>query len=90
MLGDYDSPQMMLKVTTDALKGSAQDAAQLAKVVAVAYNDWLGATCKVHAACFQTSTDNELELRANEVHLAAQQVQVHKKARKGLKQPRKT
>lgn len=66
----------MLKPTTDTLKKAAQAAAKSAREVADAYHNWLGATCEVHAACCQTSTNNAEKLRANQVHLAAQQVQV--------------
>ena len=66
----------MLKPTTEALSKSAQAAAKVAKEIANAYHNWLGATCEVHASCCQTSTDNAEKLRVNEVHFAAQQAQL--------------
>src|SRR5437773_2101779 len=66
----------MLKPTTESLKKSAQKCAKLAKDMSVEYHNWLSATCEVHAACCQTSTDVAEKQRANEVHFAAQQAQL--------------
>lgn len=66
----------MLKPTTETLKKSAQKCAKLAKDMSYEYHKWLGATCEVHAACCQSSTNIAEKQRANEVHLAAQQTQL--------------
>lgn len=78
-MNDPRSARMLLEPDTQFLKQGVQRCAQYAKEMANEYQQWLGITCEVHAACCQISNDTAEKQRANEVHLAAQQAQVHGK-----------
>ncbi|KAK8066098.1 hypothetical protein PG997_012845 [Apiospora hydei] len=64
----------MLKGTVESLNMKAKRCADRAKQMAGHYHKWLSASCEVHAACCQASTDVSEKQRVNEVHLAAEQV----------------